>query len=228
MTTQMKPSLSGNALKLLAMGAMTCDHLGLQLFPQLWILRILGRLALPIFAYMVAEGCRHTKSLKRYLLRLLSLACLCQVVYGVAMGSLYQCILVSFSLSVCLIWGAKLWREEQKPWPFLLIGAGVLFFCLGLPRLVPGFDIDYGLLGVLLPLAAYLPQKFSHRLLAAAGVLVLLGLELGGLQWWGLAALPLLGMYNGQRGKIGLGRFFYWYYPAHLVVIYGLGLLVNA
>lgn len=52
--------LTGNQLKLLALFAMTCDHVGLQLLPQFIILRIIGRLAAPLFAYMIAEGCRYT------------------------------------------------------------------------------------------------------------------------------------------------------------------------
>jgi len=44
---------------------MTVDHLGFILFPSLIILRIIGRIAFPIFAYMIAEGCRYTKNEKR-------------------------------------------------------------------------------------------------------------------------------------------------------------------
>ena len=54
--------LTGNQLKLLALFAMTCDHVGLQLLPQFIILRIIGRLAAPLFAYMIAEGCRYTQT----------------------------------------------------------------------------------------------------------------------------------------------------------------------
>ena len=97
------PGLTGNQLKILAMIAMTCDHVGLQLLPQYPILRLIGRLALPIYGYMVAEGCRQTRDRKNYLLRMAAMALLCQVVYFFAMGSLYQCILVTFSLSICLI-----------------------------------------------------------------------------------------------------------------------------
>ena len=49
-------SLTGNQLKIIAMITMTCDHVGLQIFPQLQWLRILGRLAMPIYAYMIAEN----------------------------------------------------------------------------------------------------------------------------------------------------------------------------
>ena len=95
--------LTGNQLKILAMIAMTCDHVGVQLFPQVWWLRLIGRLAMPVYAYMIAEGCRHTRDRKKYFLRLFGMGALCQAVYFVAMGSLYMCILITFSLSVILI-----------------------------------------------------------------------------------------------------------------------------
>ena len=57
-------------LKMLALITMTCDHVGLQLFPDILIFRIIGRLAMPIYAFMIAEGCRHTRNRKKYLLLL--------------------------------------------------------------------------------------------------------------------------------------------------------------
>ena len=56
--------------------------------------------------------------------------------------------------------------------------------------------------------------------------LILLALQYGGIQWFGLGAVPLLALYSGERGKLPIGRLFYFYYPAHLVVIYGLSLLL--
>ena len=101
---QKTTGLTGNQLKLIAMAAMTIDHIGVQLFPNVLLLRIIGRLALPIFAYMIAQGCRYTKNKARYLLTIAAVAALCQIVYFVAMDSLYQCILVTFSLSIVLIY----------------------------------------------------------------------------------------------------------------------------
>ena len=54
--------LTGNQLKLIALVTMTIDHIGMQLFPRVRLLRIIGRLAFPIFAYMIAEGCRYTRN----------------------------------------------------------------------------------------------------------------------------------------------------------------------
>ena len=227
MPTQTKKfsGFTGNQLKLIALISMTCDHVGLQLFPDVLLLRILGRLALPIFAYMIAEGCRYTRNRKKYLLRMASLAVLCQVVYFFAMGSLYQCILVTFSLSICLIYAVDNIQVKGDVGSRILAGGafvGVMFLCVGLPLLLPGFEIDYGLMGVLLPVLIYFGRPVHHFLLVG---LILLCFSYGGIQWWCLAAIPLLGQYNDRRGKYNMGKLFYIYYPAHLVVIYGLSLL---
>ena len=227
MPTQTKKfsGLTGNQLKLIALISMTCDHVGLQLFPDVLLLRIIGRLALPIFAYMIAEGCRYTRNRKKYLLRMASLAALCQVVYFFAMGSLYQCILVTFSLSLCLIYALdELQAHPGTKTRIIALGMLVAVFvlCVVLPDFLPGFEIDYGLMGVLLPVLIYFGRPAHHFLLAG---LILLCFSYGGLQWWSLAAIPLLSVYNEQRGKYNIGRLFYIYYPLHLVVIYGLSLL---
>nr|MBQ8244792.1 hypothetical protein [Oscillospiraceae bacterium] len=227
MPTQTKKftGFTGNQLKLIAMLAMTCDHVGVQLLPDVLILRIIGRLALPIFAYMIAEGCRHTRSRRKYLLRIALLAAVCQVVYFFAMGSLYQCILVTFSLSILLIYALDNLQEHPGlPARLLALGTLVAVFglCVVLPDFLPGFEIDYGLMGVLLPVLIYFGRPAHHFLLAG---LILLSFAYGGIQWWSLAAIPLLGQYNDQRGKYPIGKWFYIYYPLHLVVIYGISLL---
>ena len=223
MNMQKQTGLTGNQLKILAMIFMTCDHVGLQLFPQAVWLRWVGRLALPIYAFLIAEGCRHTRSRRRYLLRLVSMAALCQAVYFFAMGSLYQCILVTFSLSVALIWLAEL-SEEGKTWLLWGSMAGAFFLCVVLPDLLPGtdFSVDYGLSGVLLPVFIYFGG--TKGLLSG---LAIVALNHGGSQWLAFAAVPLLLLYNGRRGKVRLGRLFYWYYPLHLAVIYGISLIVS-
>ena len=219
-----KRRLSGNALKILAMIFMTCDHVAVELLPDWDFLRIIGRLAMPIYAYMIAEGCRFTHDRKKYLWRLSSLALLCQVVYFFAVGSLYQCILVTFSLSVCLIWALE---TSPKSWGLLVFLASA-FLCEGLPVLLKGTDfaVDYGIVGVCLPSLVYFGRTREEKLLGFTVGLVLLALQYGGIQWFGLGAVPLLMLYSGERGKLSIGRLFYFYYPAHLVVIYGLSLLL--
>ncbi|MBR3753108.1 MAG: hypothetical protein IKK50_08270 [Ruminiclostridium sp.] len=224
--------LSGNALKIIAIISMTLDHIGYHLFPGCHLLRILGRLALPIFAYMIAEGCHHTRNPRKYLLTILAVAALCQLVYFFAMGSLYQCILVTFVLSILLIQSMDRARQDESHQTALttaLVWAGVVFVCVGLPQLLDhtDFAIDYGLWGVLLPVFIYLGRDRREKLLLTAVGLILLALSFFGLtQWFSLAALPLLALYNGERGKWRMKYFFYVYYPIHLAVIYGISLIL--
>ena len=230
--TKKLAGLTGNQLKLLALFAMTCDHVGLQLLPQFILLRIIGRLAAPLFACMIAEGCRYTCKRGRYLGRLLGMAALCQIVYFVATRSLYQCIFVTFSLSVCLIYALDSALRRRTPASVLIAAAALaaaVFITVGLPRILmhTDFDVDYGLWGVMLPVLVYFGRgKWEKLALFAVGV-SLLGLHYGGIQWWGLLSVPLLALYNGQKGRRNIGPLFYWYYPAHLVVIYGLSLLLE-
>ena len=224
-TTQNRAGLSGNQLKLLALIAMTLDHVGVYLLPQYPILRIFGRLALPIYAFMIAEGCRYTRNRKKYLGLMIGLAVICQAVYLFTMGSVYQCILVTFSLSIGLCYLVDFARMRNTLLPWALAAAGfafAVFLCVFLPGLLPGtdFHIDYGIFGVLLPVLVYLGRTKSEQLLLAAAGLCLLSVYAGGIQWFSLAALIPQALYNGTRGKTKMKYLFYFYYPAHLAVLY--------
>ena len=233
MQTQVKSlGLTGNQLKILALIFMTADHIGYMLLPQLVFLRCIGRLAMPIFAWMIAEGCRYTKNRVRYFGMIFAVGLLCQIVYLVFMQSLYMCVLITFSMSVLLIFAIDYVLQKKKFLSILLLCAvlaGVCYVCLFLPGRLPGTDfyIDYGICGVILPVAIYIAKTKKQKLLAAVGVLILLVLSNGPIQWFALLALPLLAMYNGRRGKIKMKYLFYIYYPLHLAAIYGISLLLQ-
>lgn len=235
--------MTGNQLKILALLAMTVDHIGVVIFPQVTALRIIGRLAYPIFAYMIAEGCFYTHDKKRYLGGIVALGAACQLVYFFALGSLEQSILSTFALSIVTVYAVQL-ADSRRDVRGTLALAGALaldaFVCWGLPSLLrpSDFSIDYGFWGVLLPVLSYLPhvlvpaarRSFRHvlavALMAGGLVLVALTVPVGGTQWWGLATVPLLLLYNGKRGTWKMKYLFYIYYPAHLVIIYGISLLL--
>ena len=204
---------------------MLADHVGVSLLPQLAWLRIVGRLAFPIFAYMIAEGCCHTRSRGRYLLQLGGLALGCQLVYWFATGSLYQSVLVSFSLSVITIFAVDRFRQKKDflsgCLAVLTVGVVVLVCCT-LPKILSGTDfaVDYGIVGVMLPVAVFFMPNRTAKLSCATLMLVMLAVVLEGTQWYGLLAMPLLLLYNGQRGKAKLKYLFYIFYPAHLAAIY--------
>lgn len=223
-------ALSATALKLLALAAMTVDHIGFLFFPGAEAFRIVGRLAFPIFAFMIAEGCRYTRSLARYLGGIALLALVCQLVYFFADRSLYMGVLVVFSLAIPLI---RLCRAAAEK-PILALAAlaymgGVYLLCEHPPAglAAHGFAIDYGFCGVMLPVLISLSQEKWPRLAFTALGLCLLGITMGGVQWWGLAALIPLALYNGQRGRLRLKYLFYVYYPLHLAVLEGLHRLLR-
>ena len=99
-----KGIFNGNHLKLIGALCMLLDHMGILLFPQVRLFRILGRLAYPIFAFMIAEGCRYTRHKLRYFLMVFGLGAGCQLVYYFVSADTYLNILLTFSFSILLIY----------------------------------------------------------------------------------------------------------------------------
>ena len=99
-------SLNVYQLKLLACLFMLIDHIGFILFPQQLLWRAVGRLALPIFAYLIANGWRYTKSKPKYFLRLLVFAIVCHLplVIFVRMNSLNIFFTLSLGLAAIALW----------------------------------------------------------------------------------------------------------------------------
>ena len=217
--------LSNNALKIIAMVSMLIDHVGMQIFPQYKIFRIIGRLAFPIFSYMIAEGCFYTRNRKKNILLMAGLGLGCQAVYTIVCHSFYMNILLTFSLSVITIFAIDEFIEKKNKVSLLCV-SGVVLSVICVSLIFPvvfkenGFDIDYGFLGVLLPVAVYYSHNKTAKIISAAAVLVLMAFISGSIQFFSLLSIPLLMLYNGKRGKLNMKYVFYIFYPAHLVVIY--------
>ena len=220
--------LSGNALKIIAAISMALDHIGLMLFPRIALFRILGRLAMPIFAYMIAEGCKYTRNKKKYLGMVLGLGTVCQAVYWFVDHDLYFSILITFSLSICIIYAMQNWKEKQTLLSATLFAAAIAAV-YGLNRI---FVIDYGFWGCMLPVFAAIPHKTSRdrypvSILTLGLGMLLLAMDIGDIQIYSLLALPLLLIYSGRRGTWNLKYFFYIFYPAHLVILEGIAMLIR-
>lgn len=235
-------------LKLVAMITMACDHAGKMLFPQYPILRIIGRLAFPIYAYCLAVGCVYTRNPLNYLKRILLLALIVQPIYAVSMAHTTQAmysvsfaekplqaalnfylnswnkpsILISLALGLMLIWSL---RERQ-----LILSASMLLFCW----LIRG-KIDYGFNGILLMLLFYifcqqrwisLPLVLAFMLYwgVGSGNYSLFGVRFS-TQTFAICALPLI--YIPTNTGLRLPKWlFYAFYPAHFIVIYLLNQFV--
>ena len=229
--TNKKFGLTNNQLKIIAAISMVLDHIGLVLFPSEIIFRILGRIAFPIYAFLIAEGCKHTKNRKKYLGLIAGMGIAFQIFYLVFMNDLYQGILITFSLSILLIFSIEALIKGEKLLyrilsVFVIIGA--LFVAVVCPILFGkyGFIIDYGIWGVTLPIFVYFLPNNKLRVLFVALFLGVRGFT-ANFGWWPLMSVPFLALYNGERGKKGMKYFFYIFYPLHLVIIYGIAIAIS-
>ena len=225
--------LCGNLLKLIAAVAMVTDHVGLMFFPQYPIFRIIGRLAYPIFAFMIAEGCHYTKNRLRYFLSVFLLGAICQTVYYVFAQDTYLNILLTFSCSIPIIYLLQEWKSRNKL-IFLVPFAASVAIVYVLNRHI---TIDYGFWGIMVPIFAALcypprgqkPDESHHWLCIGAFAigLLLLAYASGGVQYYSLLTLPLLLLYSGKRGKGKFKYAFYLFYPLHLVFLQAIAWLLG-
>lgn len=201
--------MTGFQLKLLAMLAMTADHIGAVFFPEIPLLRWIGRLAMPVLCFFSGEGLRHTRSPRRYLLRLTGFALLSELPFDLAFyGGIewgHQNVYFTLALGLLALWAIQ--SRGMEGW-LLALTAALAAELLG---------CDYGMYGVLLILLLDRFHRARSEQLAGAA---LLNLAFFGLQTQTLSliALPLLWLYNGKRGRDDR-RLFYLYYPAHLCVL---------
>lgn len=231
---------NSNIIKFLAAALMVIDHVGLLFFPNIALFRYIGRVSMPLFAFAISEGCRYTKNKTKHFALLFGLALLCQIVYYVAMHSLYMCILVTFSLSVLTIYALQNFKKsllekgtlQQK----ILSGSVFAVVVFLVWRFCNTFEVDYGFWGCMLPVFA---SVFDFRgienvpdslkkwdCLLVRVVCMGVGLLLLCFSYYpsiapffALFSLPILLLYNGEKGKWNTKYFFYIFYPAHLVLL---------
>ena len=223
--------LTNNQLKIIAMISMLIDHIGVILFPQIKLFRIIGRIAFPIFAYMIAEGCTYTRNKPKYLLSLSSFGVFCQVFFFLTTGSLYMNILITFTLSVICIFSIDFFIKNINLLSGLILLSVALMLvviCVIIPDNFNflGFEIDYGLLGVLIPVVVYLARNKTEKIFCTVVLLLLMVFFFNNIQKYSLMSVPFLLLYNGERGKMKLKYMFYIFYPTHLAVLFGINTLI--
>lgn len=209
--TQKKENGRNDALKIIGIVTMAVDHIGLILFPQVIFLRIIGRLAFPIFAWYLAEGYVHTSSRKKYAMRLGLFAMATQAPYYLATN--LNNLNIFFTLLVGLF-AIDCFRKKR----YISTVAIIL-----LSGLIP---LDYSFYGVLMILAFYIfrGQKrafYSQAVISIAGFYVY-----GFVQLFSLFGVALSLYFPGDFPHVRINKyFFYFFYPTHLAIIYGLSFL---
>ena len=245
--------INANALKFIAAFSMFIDHMGYMLFPNSLTFRMIGRLAMPIFAFFIAEGCHYTKNKYKHFALLFALALACQAVYFVfdPTATLFS-ILFTFSFSTLMIYALQYLKscifahKKVQTAIAAFVFAGAVGFTYAFCHF---FHVDYGFWGSMLPVFAALPdfRKWGNKpdLLKKAetlpvrvaffgvGILTmvfsLLPIALPSVKpalWLHLLVLPLLLLYSGKKGKLRTKYFFYIFYPAHLALLEGIFMLV--
>lgn len=226
------PSVSAFSLKVAAIVGMTCNHVanvfgGALPGEAMVALYALGGLTFPIMAYLLCEGYRHTSSVRRYAERLGVFAAISQVPYSLLFGATGN-VLITLLIGLGMLW--TLDRVRNRALCALVMLAG----------LVASGLCDWGVIGpVMILLFWHLHDRPRGVALAMLVPMVAFGLpalswalsettplSLGALGYYtvgfGLATVLMLN-YNGRRGR-PLKWFFYVYYPAHLMVLWGLTL----
>ena len=145
-----KRGIDSFTLHILAMLFMLCDHLWATLFPAQEWMTCVGRLAFPIFAFMIAEGCYYTSNVKKYMLRLFLFAIISEIPFNLIMGSsvfypFHQNVLWTFLLGVLSIQIIEKAKKKQKKWISFFVVCLVLLmdFLLGTITMV-----DYNAAGI--------------------------------------------------------------------------------
>ena len=229
-------------LKIIALVSMLIDHMAV-VFPDtfpFWF-RGIGRLAWPIFAYLLADGFRHTKSPEKFLMRLLAFAVISEIPYDLAMGNTINFVANTNIFYTLFLGGMAIrWYERMKTWyDWQTVAAlGAL-----LPTALSAelLTADYGGMGVFFIFAMYAIKPQRLRLAAMCGFALfqfiplipahILGVDIR-FEYllaipFALATVPLVAMYSGNRG-IRAKWSFYVAYPAHLAVLAVIATILNS
>lgn len=214
-----KYGISSSVLKCIAMLTMLIDHIGagiLKMSDVLYfkyqyiydILRMIGRVAFPIFCFLIVEGFLHTKNIKKYASRLFLFAFISEIPFDLAFNSMYiefshQNVMFTLGLSVIMLYFLDLYKDKRWKRFFVLA-----IFAL-LAELI---RCDYGAFGVILIAVMY--SLHNDRIKQAIICSIMLLWEFAAI----FAFIPIK-LYNGRQGR-NIKYFAYIFYPLHLILIY--------
>ncbi len=227
----MRRGLSGSTLKMIAIVTMLVDHIGATVVLRLlmtkaqpeWmitlyqIMRDIGRIAFPIFCFLLIEGFWHTHDRRRYALRLCAFALISEIPFDLAFSGTwlefsYQNVFFTLLIGLLTIWAMHRVRQRLEGNPLLRTAINIPIAIVGM-ALAWALRTDYDAKGVLCIVALYLfcDRRWQQLL---AGCLAFVWFEPPAV----FAFLPIA-LYNGQRGW-KLKYLFYLFYPVHLLVLY--------
>lgn len=239
--SQLKTNQDGALLRLIACICMFIDHAGKMLFPQLTWMRLVGRLAFPLFAYGIAVGAAMTKHPQPYITRVAALALVSQPLYAVALGhtnnAMYAVPFAQHPLRALYTFYIKSWETPSILLP-LLLGL-LLLLCIRERKYIPALliyvlcerfsgSLDYGVGGIRLMILFYLFLEYPALCFAVTTAYMLVwaldgrGYPIFGVQFgMRLFAVPAVVLASLPiRRKTQLPKWLtYGFYPAHLIIL---------
>lgn len=215
-------------LKILALITMLCDHLGYVIFGQFSFMNYIGRLSFPIFAFLITEGYKYTKNLKKYFARLLIFAIISQIPYMLFIDTFSNSFSLNilFTLSLGLL-GITLYDKiKYKPFGILLV--------IILSFIAQYLHFDYGWFGIVIIFIFYIfkSQKLLMNIYICTVIFVnyffyyitTLRMEFILIILFCSLSLIPINLYNEKKGK-NIKYFLYVFYPMHLIALYLLTLI---
>lgn len=219
--------MSSFALKFIALTCMCIDHMGLALFPSVSAFRCVGRLAFPLYCFLLSQGYAHTRDIRAYARRLLLLAFLSEIpfdllIFGRVASGVEQNVVFSLLLGLLALYAADSLRGRRLACILALTALCAAAMIL---------RVSYGWLGVALCLGFHFARehRFKQALCSAllCGLYALSLLLSGVERSWALLSLYATGasllilLYNGKRGlhAPALTFLFYAAYPLHIAAL---------
>lgn len=214
--------MDGTVLKLIACLSMFIDHLGAVCFSGMMGFRIIGRLAFPIYCFLLVEGAVHTRNMKKYILRMGIFALISEVPFDLAfyhrlVYTGHQNVFFTLGLGLLAIWFLE-HPIEQLDIPDVLYK---LLVIIAAGLIAEFFNTDYGFTGIAV-ICIFYYLRGQPQLKYPIAVILLAAM--GGVEVYAVLALIPILLYNGQRGRQtkAMQYGFYIFYPAHLLLIAAL------
>lgn len=207
-------------LKLIALITMIIDHYGAIFQSNVDIYRIIGRLAFPIYSFLLVEGYLHTRDIKKYAKRLLIFAFISEIPFDLAFNGrlefMHQNIFFTLFIGLMTMYFLDR-REEYNISKFMVIIVSVIFATV--------FSVDYSFVGIVYILAFYFTKDMEkkEKILRVAAIMLLINFSLiGYIQQFSLLALIFIYFYNEKLGPKNafIQTLFYIMYPLHLLLFY--------
>lgn len=244
--TKSKRGITGSTLKLIAIITMLIDHIAAVVLEKIIIrsgsfnniftrafmdgdalsiiyllMRAIGRIAFPIFCFLLVEGFLHTRNVWKYAFRLAVFALVSEIPFDLAIHAEafyfgYQNVFFTLLIGLLVLIGIKTVSEKLDKSNIVLSNiAQIIIVVVGLVA-AELLKTDYSGLGVLTVVVMYLLRK-NHVVSMLGGCVVLTMLNLFEIVAF-LDLIPVW-LYNGKRG-LKLKYVFYIFYPAHLFILY--------